>query len=96
LFCVQQLHELRFAKWSPIGGAEEKENRTLPTFQCLVGLLMAELIGQNKCWRVLADFQAKRGRNGLIGWRVFLNTSKAKQSEKEKNSNRNFHFLLQA
>jgi hypothetical protein len=92
LLCVLQLHELRFAKGSPIGGTEEKENRTLRTFQCLVGLLMAELIGQSKCRRVLADFQAQRWRNGLIGGRIFLPTSKTKQSEKEKYGNRDFHF----
>jgi hypothetical protein len=96
-----QLHELRFAKGSPISGAEEKENRTLRTFQCLVGLLMAELIGQSKCRRLLADFQAKRARGDLIGWRVFLPTTKAKQSKKEKYDHRNFHlkfafFLVQS
>jgi len=87
-----QLHELRFAKGSPIGGTEEKENRTLRTPQCLVRLFVAELIRQIKCRRLLADLQAKRGRNGLIGWRVFLPTAKAKQSEKEKYGNRDFHF----
>src|ERR1700747_2295859 len=92
LLCVLQLHELRFAKRSPIGGAEEKENRTLRTFQCLVGLLMAKLIGQSKCRRVLPDFQAKRARNDLIGGRVFLPTSKAKQSKKEKYDHRNSHL----
>jgi hypothetical protein len=87
-----QLHELRFAEGSPIGGAEEKENRTLRTFQCFVGLFVAELIGQSKCRRLLADLQAKRGRNGLIGGRVFSPTRKAKQSKKEKYGHRNFHF----
>jgi len=53
---------------------------------------VAELIGQNKCRRLLADLQAKRGRNGLIGGRVFLPTTKAKQSKKEKYGHRNFHF----
>jgi len=101
LFCVLQLHELRFAKWSPIGGTEEKENRTLQTLQRLVRLFVPELIGQSKCRRLLADLQAKRARNGLIGWRVFLPTTKAKQSKKEKYGHRNFHlkfvfFLVQS
>ena len=53
---------------------------------------MAELIGQSKYRRVLADLQAKRARNGSIGWRVFLPTTKAKQSKKEKYGHRNFHL----
>jgi hypothetical protein len=53
---------------------------------------MAELIGQSKCRRVLADLQAKRARNDLIGWRVFLPTPKAKQCKKEKYDHRSFHL----
>jgi len=33
-FAFCQLHELRFAKGSPICGAEEKDNRAFWTFQC--------------------------------------------------------------
>jgi hypothetical protein len=91
-----QLHELRFAKRSPIGRAEEKENSTLGTFQCVVGLLVAELIGQSKYRRLLADFQAQRWSKGLVDGRIFFSTSKTKQGEKEKYGNREFHFLLQA
>jgi hypothetical protein len=29
LFGTLQLHELRFAEWSPIGGTEEKKNRAV-------------------------------------------------------------------
>jgi hypothetical protein len=29
LFGTLQLHELRFAEWSPIGGAEEKKDRAV-------------------------------------------------------------------
>jgi hypothetical protein len=78
-----------------------KENRTLQTLQRLVRLFVPELIGQSKCRRLLADLQAKRARNGLIGWRVFLPTTKAKQFKKEKYGHRNFHlefafFLVQS
>ena len=48
LFCILQLHELRFAERSAIGGMEEKENRTLQTLQRLVRLFVAELISQSK------------------------------------------------
>ena len=66
LFCVLQLHELRFAEGSPVGRAEEKEYCAIRPLERLVGLHMAELIGQNKsrCW--LADFQADRWSNSLI------------------------------
>jgi len=50
-----QLHELRFAKGSPICGAEEKDNRAFWTFQCFVGLFMTELIDEGELWRSLAD-----------------------------------------
>jgi hypothetical protein len=53
LFCVLQLHELRFAEGSPVGRAEEKEHCAIRPLERLVGLIMAELIGQNK-GRVLA------------------------------------------
>ena len=53
---------------------------------------MAELIGQRKRRGPLTDLQARRRRNPLIGRRVFLPTRKAKESDKEKNANRNSHF----
>jgi hypothetical protein len=43
-----QLHELRFAKGSPICGAEEKDNRAFWTFQCFVGLFVTELIDKGE------------------------------------------------
>jgi len=87
-----QLHELRFAEGSPIGGTKKKKHSALRSFEGLVGLLMAELIGQNKRWSWLADFQANRWRNLLVVGRVFLPTGKTKDSEKEKDGNRSFHF----
>jgi hypothetical protein len=50
-----QLHELRFAKGSPICGAEEKDNRAFWTFQCFVGLFVTELIDKGELRRSLAD-----------------------------------------
>ncbi len=44
LFRILQLHELRFAEGSPVGGPEEEQNRTVRSLQCFVGLLMAKLI----------------------------------------------------
>ncbi len=54
-FCILQLHELRFAKGSPICGTEEKDNRAFWTFQCFVGLFVTELIDEGELWRSLAD-----------------------------------------
>jgi hypothetical protein len=45
LFCVLQLHELRFAEGSPVGRTEEEKNSAVRSFKRLVGLLMPELIG---------------------------------------------------
>jgi len=42
---ILQLHELRLAERSPVGRAEEKQNRALQTFQCVVRLFVTELIG---------------------------------------------------
>jgi hypothetical protein len=50
-----QLHELRFAKGSPICGAEEKDNRAFLTFQRFVGLFVTELIDEGELWRSPAD-----------------------------------------
>jgi hypothetical protein len=67
-----QLHELRFAEGSPIGGAEEQEHRTIRPLQCLVGLLLAELVGQSKGGSQLADLQTDGWGSGLArGW-LFL------------------------
>ena len=55
LLCSLQLHELRFAKGSPICGAEEEDNRAFWTFQCFVGLFVTELIDEGELWRPLAD-----------------------------------------
>jgi hypothetical protein len=57
---------------------------------------VAELIGQSKCWRLLADLQANRWRDWTLGGRIFLPTKKTKQSKKENHGNGDFHFLLQA
>jgi hypothetical protein len=40
-----QLHQLRFAIRSPIGGTKEQQNRSILPGNRLVGLLMAELVG---------------------------------------------------
>jgi len=45
LFRMLQLHELRFAEGSPVGGPEEEENRAARSLQALVRLLMTKLIG---------------------------------------------------
>jgi hypothetical protein len=45
LFCVLQLHELRFAEGSPVGRTEEEENSALRSLERLVGLFMTKLIG---------------------------------------------------
>jgi len=57
-FGILQLHQLRFAKGSPIRGTEEKDGRPLGTFQRFIGLFVAELIRQRKRGRPLPDFQA--------------------------------------
>ncbi len=48
LFCVLQLHELRFAEGSPVGRTEEEENSALRSLERLVGLFMTKLIGERK------------------------------------------------
>jgi len=53
---------------------------------------MAELIGQNKRWSWLADFQTNRWRNLLVVGRAFLPIGKTKDPEKEKDGNGNLHF----
>jgi len=45
LFRMLQLHELRFAEGSPVGGPEEEEYRAARSHQALVRLLMTKLIG---------------------------------------------------
>jgi hypothetical protein len=44
LLCPLQLHELRLAEGSPVGGAEEQDDGALRSFERLVGVLMTELI----------------------------------------------------
>jgi len=61
LFSVLQLHELRFAKGSPIGGAEEKKHRAIRPLQRLDGLLMTKLIARCKGRCILSHLQADRG-----------------------------------
>jgi len=53
---------------------------------------MAELIGQSERRSQLTDRQTDGRRSRLIGGCVFLPTGKAKESYKEKNRNRKFHF----
>jgi hypothetical protein len=92
LFCVLQLHELRFAERSPIGGTKKKKDSALRPFKGLVRLFMAELIGQSKCRSLLTDLQANRRRNRLMGGRAFLRAGKTKKSDKENDGNGNLHF----
>jgi hypothetical protein len=92
LFCILQLHELRLAEGSPIGGAEKKEDRALRPLERPLGVFMAELIRQSKCRRSLTDLQANRRSKGAIRGRVFLTTRKGAQSRQEKDSNRSFHL----
>ena len=59
LFSILQVHELRFAEGSPIGGAEEKKHRAIRPLQRLDGLLMTKLIARcNRC--ILSHLQADR------------------------------------
>jgi len=92
IFGVLQLHELRFAEGSPIGGAKKQKDSALRPFEGLVGLCMAELIGKSERRRRLTDLQANRRRNRPIGWRAFLPNGKTEESGKEEDGNRNFHF----
>ena len=82
-----QLHELRLAEGTPIGGAEKEEDRALRSLERLVGVCMTELIGESKSWRLLTDLQANRKRKRVIGGRVFLTIHRSAQSRKEKDSN---------
>jgi hypothetical protein len=60
LLGVLQLHELRFAERSPIGGPEEEQHRSIGPFQCLVCLFVAKLIASRKRRRFLAYLRADR------------------------------------
>jgi hypothetical protein len=91
LFSVLQLHELRFAEGSPIGGTKKKKDSALRPFEGLIGLFMAELIGESERRSRLTDLQANRRSNCVITRRFFLPTGKTKESDKKKDSNRNFH-----
>ena len=44
LFGSLQLHELRFAEGSPVGGAKKQQNRAAAPFQAFERLLISELI----------------------------------------------------
>jgi hypothetical protein len=74
-----QLHELRFAKGSPICGAEEKDNRAFWTFQSFVGLFVTGLIDENELWRPLADLEPDRWSRVAYGWAAFLTARGGKQ-----------------
>src|ERR1700757_2497592 len=71
-FGVLQLHELRFAEGSPIGGTKEKENCSFWTLQCLIGLFVPKLIRQGECRRFLADLKPNWPSNSLAGLAAFL------------------------
>jgi hypothetical protein len=92
LFCVLQLHELRFAERSPIGRTEEEKDGALRPFERLVGLFTAELIGQSERRSRVTDLQTNRWRNRVIGRRVFLTARKSKESDKENDGDRDSHF----
>jgi hypothetical protein len=68
LFGILQLDELRFAEGSPIGGTEEKKNRTVRPLQCLNGLATAKLVTRREGWRFLSYSQSDRGRVCLVAW----------------------------
>jgi hypothetical protein len=87
-----QLHELRFAEGSPIGGTKEKENCSFWTLQCLVGLFVAKLIRQGECRRFLADLKPNWPSNSLAGLAAFLPASGGKKSNGNQNGNPNFHL----
>jgi hypothetical protein len=80
---VLQLHELRFAEGSPIGGTKEKENCPFWTLQCLVGLFVAELIRKGECRRLLADLEPNWPSNSVAGLAAFLPARKSKQSNRD-------------
>jgi hypothetical protein len=78
-----QLHELRFAEGSPIGGTKEKQNCSFRTLQCLVGLFAAELIHKGEGRRLLADFEPNWPSNSVAGLTAFLPARKSKQSDRD-------------
>jgi len=92
LLCALQLHELRFAKGSPISGAEEKEDRALGPLESLVGVLLAELINHSKCRGLLADLQTDGGKNHLIAGPGDLAIRKGTQSHQENDINYSSHL----
>jgi len=60
LFCILQLHELRFAEWSPIRGTEEEKNGATRPLERLIGLLVPKLVTDGKRRRVLPDRKSDR------------------------------------
>jgi hypothetical protein len=87
-----QLHELRLAEGSPVGGSEEKEDGAFCSLERLVAEFMAELIMQSKCRHSVADLEADGWSYGVICGRVILTACKDRQSDQEKNANGNFHL----
>jgi hypothetical protein len=55
---VLQLDQLLFAEGSPIGGAEEKQDRTLGAAQRFECLQLSELVGDGEIGGFLPDRQA--------------------------------------
>lgn len=55
--CLLQLNQLRFAIGSPIGGTKKQQNHPVFTGNCLIGLLMTELIGclKRRCYLAFCD-----------------------------------------
>jgi hypothetical protein len=91
LFRVLQLHELRFAEGSPVGGTEEKEDSAVRALERLVGLFMAELIGQGKCRRLPGYLEADCRSSGVIARGVFLPAWSSKYPNKKKDRDPNLH-----
>jgi hypothetical protein len=60
LFCILQLHELRFAEGSPIRGTEEEKHRAVRPLERLIGLLVPKLVTDGKRWRFLPDRKSDR------------------------------------
>ena len=95
LFCVLQLDQLRFAEGSPVGGTEEKQDRALRTFQCVIGLFVTRLIPESKRRSALPDFDADGRRSHTMdGW-AFLCDEKARNSDEEQDGSCRFSLVLQ-
>jgi hypothetical protein len=73
LSCVLQLHQLRFAEWSPICRTEEKKHRSTRSFECVAGNLMAELVGGSKRRHLLTNVDADQRISSF--WRPIQSTA---------------------